>query len=64
MYINKISPNPVHWYRANCNVMLLPYYFGGVRSKGFAKLRNVSKLTFFGEIGQAKSVGFRFYSGI
>ena len=39
-------------------------YFGGARSKGFATLRNVSKLTFFGKIGHAKSVGFRFYSGI
>ena len=25
MYINKISLNVVHWYRANFNVMLLPY---------------------------------------
>ena len=24
MYINKISLNLVHWYRANCNVMLSP----------------------------------------
>ena len=40
------------------------YYFGGARSKGFATLRNVSKLTFFDKIGQAKSVGFRFYSAI
>ena len=40
------------------------YYFGGARSKGFATLRNISKLTFFGKIGRAKSVGFRFYSGI
>ena len=39
-------------------------YFGGARSKGFATLRNVSKLTFFDKIGHAKSVGFRFYSGI
>ena len=34
------------------------YYFGGVRSKGFATLRNVSKLPFFDKIGHAKSVGF------
>ena len=27
-------------------------------------LRNVSKLQFFDKIGQAKSVGFRFYSAI
>ena len=35
-------------------------YFGGARNKGFAMLRNVSKLTFFDKIGHAKSVGFRF----
>ena len=40
------------------------YYFGGARSKGFATLRNVSKLPFFDKIGHAKSVGFRFYSAI
>ena len=40
------------------------HYFGGARSKGFATLRNVSKLPFFDKIGQAKSVGFRFYSAI
>ena len=40
---------------------LLANYFGGARSKGFATLRNVSKLTFFGKIGHAKSAGFRFY---
>ena len=39
-------------------------YFGGARSKGFATLRNVSKLTFIDKIGQVKSVGFRFYSAI
>ena len=39
-------------------------YFGGARSKGFATLRNVSKLPFFDKIGQAKSAGFRFYSAI
>ena len=39
-------------------------YFGGARSKGFATLRNVSKLQFFDKIGQAKSVVFRFYSAI
>ena len=38
--------------------------FGGARSKGFATLRNVSKLPFFDKIGHAKSVGFRFYSAI
>ena len=40
------------------------YYFGEARSKGFATLRNVSKLQFFDKIGQAKSVGFRLYSAI
>ena len=39
-------------------------FFGGARSKGFEMLRNVSKLPFFDKIGQAKSVGFRFYSAI
>ena len=42
----------------------LIFYFGGARSKGFATLRNVSKLQFFDKIGHAKSVGFRFYSAI
>ena len=42
----------------------ITYYFGGARSKGFATLRNVSKLQFFDKIGHAKSVGFRFYSAI
>ena len=37
-------------------------YFGGARSKGFATLRNVSKLPFFNKIGHAKSAGFRFSS--
>ena len=37
-----------------------PCYFGGARSKGFATLRNVSKLQFFDKIGHAKSVGFGF----
>ena len=40
------------------------YYFCGARSKGFATLRNVTKLPFFDKIGQTKSVGFRFYSAI
>ena len=44
--------------------LLYPFYFGGARSKGFATLRNVSKLQFFDKIGQAKSVGFRLYSAI
>ena len=37
------------------------YYFRGARSKGFATLRNVSKLPFFDKVGHARSVGFRFY---
>ena len=41
-----------------------PFYFGGARSKGFATLRNVSKLQFSDKIGHAKSVGFRYYSAI
>ena len=44
--------------------LILIYYFGGARSKGFATLRNVSKLQFFDKIGHAKSVGFRLYSAI
>ena len=44
--------------------LLFTFYFGGARSEGFATLRNVSKLHFFDKIGQAKSVGFRFYSAI
>ena len=40
------------------------HYFGGARSKGFATLRNVSKLTFFDKIGHAKAVGFRYYLAI
>ena len=39
-------------------------YFGEAQSKGFAMLRNLSKLPFFVKIGQGKSVGFRFYSAI
>ena len=59
--------------KANCSVNSISYwnidnedisYFGGARSKGFATLRNVSKLQFFDKIGHAKSVGFRYYSTI
>ena len=39
-------------------------YFGGARSKGFATLRNVSKLPFFDKIGQVKSGDIRLYSAI
>ena len=45
-------------------VLTSAFYLGGARSKGFATLRNVSKLTVFDKIGHAKSVGFRFYSAI
>ena len=48
----------------NWTAWSLSCYFGGARSKGFATLRNVSKLQFFDKIGHAKSVGFRFYSAI
>ena len=34
------------------------YYFDGAQSKGFATLRNVSKLTFFDKIGYAKFCRF------
>ena len=53
----KIWPN---WFTSHQT----HYYFGGARSKGFATLRNVSKLQFFDKIGQAKSVGFRLHSAI
>ena len=53
------------WYNdAQVYSPIATCYFGGARSKGFAMLRNVSKLPFFDKIGQAKSVGFRFYSAI
>ena len=61
------------FFRRGCTRLLLSFktnkphtffYFGGARSKGFATLRNVSKLPFFDKIGHAKSVGFRFYSAI
>ena len=39
-------------------------YFGGVRSKGFATLRNIAKLQFLTKIEHAKSVGLRYYSAI
>ena len=48
----------------NTTKNIVVFYFGGARSKGFATLRNVSKLQFFDKIGQAKSVGFRLYSAI
>ena len=50
--------------KTNSEKRVLYFYFGGARSKGFATLRNVSKLPFFAKIGHAKSVGFRFYSAI
>ena len=54
------SPTPL----LDVSDLVYLHYFGGARSKGFATLRNVSKLQFFDKIGQAKSVGFRFYSAI
>ena len=39
------------------------YYFEAW-SKGFATLRNVSKLPFFDKVGHARSVGFLFYWAI
>ena len=44
--------------------MCRAFYFGGARSKGFSTFRDVSKLTFFGKIGHANSVGFPSYSDI
>ena len=58
MHVNHLSYNEATYFSG------FVIYFGGVRSKRFATLRNVSKLPFFEEVGQAKSVGFRFYSGI
>ena len=54
---------PINWKIAHSRNPR-DFYFGGARSKGFATLRNVSKLQFFDKIGHAKSVGFRFYSAI
>ena len=54
----------VGFCRSRDFTLFTSYYFGGARSKGFATLRNVSKLQFFDKIGQAKSVGFRLYSVI
>ena len=48
-------------FQSSCSAKVGAFYFGGARSKGFAMLRNVSKLPFFDKIGRAKSVGFRFY---
>ena len=70
-YLNPALNNPTQ--KAGCSnhvrvslifVITNIYYFGGARSKGFATLRNVSKLQFFDKTGHAKSVGFRFYSAI
>ena len=60
-----LNPYIVNWYHSFLVARKQRiFYFGGAQSKGFVTLRNVSKLTFFGKIGHAKSVGFRFYSGI
>ena len=55
---------PLPTYLRNQFNHCFAFYFGGARSKGFATLRNVSKLTFFDKIGHAKSVGFEFNSAI
>ena len=62
--IAKIQRNTIIGERENGGLNMIDFYFGGVRSKGFATLRNVSKLPFFDKIRHAKSVGFRFYSAI
>ena len=70
VYIPKSWPKPKFILHGYIIIATFPpnhegYYFGGARSKGFATLRNVSKLTFFfDKIGHAKSVDFRFNSAI
>ena len=59
-----VTTSPLYWRTDRATYYLGAYYFGGARSNGFARLRNVSKLTFFDKIGHVKSVGFRFYSSI
>ena len=59
-----VTTSPLYWRTDRARYLLGAYYFGGARSKGFARLRNVSKLTFFDKIGHVKPVGFRFYSAI
>ena len=58
------SPSSKYEHRQTSALLRNIYYFGGARSKGFATLRNVSKLHFFDKIGKAKYVGFRFYLAI
>ena len=43
---------------------VLFYYIGGARSKGFAMLRNVSKLTFLGQDWAGKVCRFSVFSAI
>ena len=59
-----VTTSPLYWRTDRATYYLGAYYVGGARSNGFARLRNVSKLTFFDKIGHVKSVGFRFYSSI
>ena len=48
------------WYLCQISRINHAIVTSAERSKGFATLRNVSKLTFFDKIGHVKSVGFRF----
>ena len=50
------------WYLCQISRINHAIVTSAERSKGFATLRNVSKLTFFDKIGHAKSVGF--YSAV
>ena len=69
---NSIRAKPCHVNLVTCPFSRLNFtctfrtffLLRGARSKGFATLRNVSKLTFFEKIGHPKCVGFRFYSAI
>ena len=68
-FVKIYCTNRVFQYKSFLLVKKIVYevlnsYFGGARSKGFATLRNVSKLQFFDKIGQAQSVGFRLYSAV
>ena len=58
--IAKIQRYTIIGERENGGLNMIDCYFGGVRSKGFATLRNASKLPFFDKIRHAKSVGFGF----
>ena len=56
VYIPKSWPKPKFILHGYIIIATFPpnhegYYFGGARSKGFATLRNVSKLTFLTRLG-------------